>query len=125
MPSPDEYPPVTIPFGGELPKVEKYGHEVTVSRGELQSMDALRYSISGGEYQRRRDGYHTIEPTPEELAEYAEFKTHWDFVANSRFVTWNTEGLEEDGEPRPRQVPNYLETYDEWLARCRELDGKK
>lgn len=132
MPSPDEYPAAPTPAGGKLPAVTKHGHPVTFSRGTMPQnplmpsmFEILSYRESGPEYQRRNNGRETINPTPETLAEYAEFKKHWDIVEASQFTEWNFEGGLELNKPAPREKINYTETFAEWVARCRQLDAEK
>lgn len=131
---PEEYPTIqTSPAGGELSQVEKIGFNVLLSRGFMfprnGPLSTLLFGVQSNPdpaYARRVESVTTVEPTPEELASYAEAKAAWETLSNSDHVYWEPDGgLSLDEPPCTRQETVYSETWEEWQNRCQELDKNK
>lgn len=86
---------------------------------EEQLFDSMSHRDS--RYQRKAE-YKTVEPTPEEWARYHEAKKAFDLLEAYDGMDW---GIPESDpfvyEPSPKQEVTFLETNEEWLERCRQL----
>jgi hypothetical protein len=77
--------------------------------------------LSDSRYQRKAE-YKTEEISPETWARYYEAKNAFRILADSEFMEWGSPEAEpEVAEPYAKRAVTYLETHEEWLERCRQL----
>jgi hypothetical protein len=111
-----DYPPKT---GGTpiIPKLQKFGAITMVSDEQLFTLLSYRDK----RYLRKANKIITL-PTQEMWEWYRAAVAGLQALEAYEFTEWGgpdygTEVL----EPQPKTTYEYLETHDEWMARCREL----
>lgn len=77
-------------------------------------------------YERRVSHVNVTQPTEAEWADYRTAKEAHEYLLNSPY--FDDGGPDERSSispPEPSREYSYAETVDEWLARCREIDGQE
>jgi len=76
-------------------------------------------------YGRRVERIKVTQPTEADWAEYRKAKEALEYLRESPyFEDGGPDERSQVNEPEPSRQYIYTETYDEWIARCRELDGE-
>ena len=76
-------------------------------------------------YNRKVDRIEVTQPTEADWAEYRKAREAHEYLLSSPYFDGG--GPDERSQvspPEPTREYIYAETHDEWLARCREMDGE-
>ena len=76
-------------------------------------------------YNRKVDRIEVTQPTEADWAEYRKAREAHEYLLSSPY--FDDGGPDERSQvspPEPTREYIYAETHDEWLARCREMDGE-
>ena len=85
----------------------------------------MERSYYDSRYNRKVDRIEVTQPTEADWDDYRKAKEAHEYLLNSPY--FDDGGPDERSQvspPEPTREYIYAETHDEWLARCREMDGE-